>query len=231
MFMKIFPGVIAGPALIWEVSRPGLSRGRGIWAFALTSAASAALWFAVGGKGMIDSLRFHTERDLQVWSLYAGILAVIAKMPEAPFWAVYEHSSAWAKAPWSSTVAALVFPIQIVSLLVVMWRFRRSGMREPVRYAGAAVLAFMITGKVLSPQFMIWLFPFMAVLGGWTGQRARWLFLLSCLLTTALFPWAHFRLMNAEGWAIGLLNYRNVLLLGVLALLLFGPESRPGEAD
>jgi hypothetical protein len=36
--------------------------------------------------------------------------------------------------------------------------------------------------------------------------------------------------MRAEGWVIGLLNFRNVLVLGVLALLLFGPESRPGEA-
>jgi hypothetical protein len=117
------------------------------------------------------------------------------------------------------------------SLLVVMWRFRRSGMREPVRYAGAAVLAFMITGKVFSPQLMIWLFPFMAALGGRTGQLSRWLFLISCLLTTALFPWVHFELMDAELWALGLLNLRNFLLMSVLALLLFGPESRSGGVD
>jgi hypothetical protein len=230
-FMKIFPGVIAGPALIWEVSRLGVSRGRGILAFVLTSAASAALWFALGGQGMIDSLRYHTERDLQVWSLYTGILAWIAKMTGAAVWPVYEHNSACLKTPWSSKVAALAFPIQLVSLLVVMWRFRRSGMRDPMRYAAAAVLALMITGKVFSTQFMIWLFPFVAVLGGWTGQAVRWLFLLCCLLTTALFPWAHFHLMNAEGWALTLLNLRNLLLLGVLALLLFGPESRSSGAD
>jgi hypothetical protein len=200
-------------------------------AFALSSAASAMLWFALGGKGMFVSLWYQLGRGLQVWSLYTGILVSIAKMRGVAIWPAIEHGSACLKTPWSSTVAALVFPIQMVSLLVVMWRFRRLGMREPMRYAGAAVLAFMITGKVFSPQFMIWLFPFMAVAGGWTGQLVRWLFLLSCLLTTALFPWAHFQLMNAEGWAIGLLNLRNILLLGVLTLLLFGPESRSGGAD
>jgi hypothetical protein len=231
MFMKFFPGVIAGPALIWEVSWLGVSRGRGMSAFVLSSAASAMLWFALGGKGMFVSLWYHLGRGLQVWSLYTGILVSIAKTRGAAIWPTIEHGSACLKTPWSSTVAALVFPIQMVSLLGVLWRFQRSGMREPMRYAGAAVLAFMITGKVFSPQFMIWLFPFMAVVGGWTGQLVRWLFLLSCILTTVLFPWVHFQLMDAEGWAIGLLNLRNILLLGVLALLLFGPESRCGGAD
>jgi hypothetical protein len=96
-----------------------------------------------------------------------------------------------------------------------------------MRYAGAAVLAFILTGKVFTSQYMIWLFPFMAVVGGWTGRRVRWLFSLCCLLTIALFPWSLGSLMRAEIWAVGLLNLRNFLLLGLLILLLFGPESPP----
>jgi hypothetical protein len=54
MFMKLFPGVIAGPGLIWEISRPGRARGRGLGAFALSSVASAVLWYALGREGIFD---------------------------------------------------------------------------------------------------------------------------------------------------------------------------------
>ena len=63
---------------------------------------------------------------------------------------------------------------------MVMWAFRRSGMADGLRFSAAAVLAFIVFGKVLSPQYLIWLFPFMAVLDGRTGSVARKIFLL-CL--------------------------------------------------
>ncbi len=58
-----------------------------------------------------------------------------------------------------------------------------------MRESAAAILAFILFSKVLSPQFLIWLVPFVSVLEGLTGKLARWLFLLCCLLTTLIFPW------------------------------------------
>ena len=43
--------------------------------------------------------------------------------------------------------------------------FYRRGMKDGVRYSGAAILAFIITGKVFSPQYLIWLVPLVALAG------------------------------------------------------------------
>ena len=116
-------------------------------------------------------------------------------------------------------------PVQAATLLLVMARFWRSGMTEGMRFSAAAVVAFIITGKVLSPQYLIWLFPFLAVLDGPTGSLARRLFLLGCLSTAMLYPGPGFvMVLNHQAGAILLLNLRNVLLVWLLALLLFGPR-------
>ena len=120
---------------------------------------------------------------------------------------------------------ALAFPLQAAALLLVLWRFNRSGMRDPIRYCGAAVLAFIIFGKAFSSHFMIWLIPFVVLLEGSTGRRARPLFLVCCLGTTAIFPWAAARLYMFAPFAIALLNARNLLLLVLLGVLLFGSDS------
>ena len=105
-----------------------------------------------------------------------------------------------------------------------MIRFQRRGMAEGVRYAGAAILASLVTAKVLSPQYLVWMFPFIVALGGWTGSRARWLFLFVCLTTALIYPGPGFvQILDHQAIAISLLNLRNFLLLALLALLMFGP--------
>ena len=117
-----------------------------------------------------------------------------------------------------------------------MWAFRRSGMAEGVRFSAAAVLAFIVFGKVLSPQYMIWLFPFVAVLGGRTGSVARKIFLMVCVTTAMIYPGPGFSMvLHHQAGAILLLNLRNGLLLWLLAMLIYcpaeelGPERHPSD--
>ena len=129
-------------------------------------------------------------------------------------------------------LAALATPIQAVALLLVLVRFGQSPMANGVRYSGAAILASLVTSKVLSPQYLVWLFPFVTVLGGWTGNRARWLFVFACLTTSLIYPGPAFaQILDHQGMAIFLLNMRNVLLLGLLAILLFGPGADVSEGS
>jgi hypothetical protein len=222
--MKIFPGVIAGPALVWEVSRLKSSRARGLIAFSATLAAGIALWAAVGGDRWKESLRYHLVRGIEVGSVYAGLLDLQAALTGSPIKSVVEHSAYHVRSAWSNRLAASVLPIQVATLFLVLGRSWRTGMKEPIRCCASAILALVLTGKVLSPQYLIWLFPFIASLEGPVGRRARWLFLACCLTTTAIYPHFYWRLVHFNYLAIGLLNVRNLLLAGLLALLLFGPE-------
>jgi hypothetical protein len=166
-----------------------------------------------------------------VESLYAGILLLIGKARGERVPWTYDHSAIHIVPEWGDPLARLALPIQLAAFLLVMWQFHRSGMKDGVRYAGASVLAFMITGKLLSAQYVIWLIPFVTVLGGATGRRARWIYLMVCVATTIIYPLYAMKLileLNDLG-SILLLNYRNALLLGLLSLLLFGKETDAGR--
>src|SRR5262249_3310603 len=97
---------------------------------------------------------------------------------------VYDHLSFHVAPEWGARVVPWVFPVEVMAVLLVVWRFWRSGMTDGVRFAGAAVLAFIVTGKVLSAPFLIWMLPFVTAERGQLGRRARRVFLLCCIPTT-----------------------------------------------
>ncbi len=228
--LKVFPGLVAAPALVWELSRLRTSRARGSLAFLVTVAAGMAGWFLLGGPNILASFGYHAERGLGIESVYAGALLAWGNLAGIDIPWVIEHKAVHLVAEWGSRTAALASPLQAGALLVVLWQFWRRGMAEGVRYSGAAILATLVTSKVLSPQYLVWLFPFVVVLGGWTGRRARWLFLFVCLTTALIYPGPAFaQIREHQGSAIFLLNLRNLLILALLSLLLFGPPTEVSE--
>jgi hypothetical protein len=83
----------------------------------------------------------------------------------------------------------------------------------------AALLAFVALGKVLSPQYVIWLAPFAALAWVW-GQRAVALLVgAAIVLTHVEFPSRYFDLINQRHDVIWIVAARNVLLLIALVML------------
>jgi hypothetical protein len=226
--LKIFPGLVALPAVLHDVVTPGRRRWRGLGALVTTLAAGSALWWAVAGPGVLSTFRYHGERGLEVESLYAGLVFLAGSLSGRQVPWVKDHDSFHVAPEWGALAERFVLPLQVAALVLVLWRFRRTGMADGLRYAGATILAVVVTAKVLSPQFMIWLIPFMVVLRGETGDRARRIFLLACVVTTVLYP-IGFLAAVLGGYLLGilLLNYRNLSLLVLLWLLLYGRDGRP----
>jgi Glycosyltransferase family 87 len=223
---KFFPGLVAVPALVWELSCRKTTRARGLLALLGTLVVGGALWYAIGSRGMIRTFSYHAERGLEIESLYAGIVLAYGRIVGQPVPWVFDHTAFHLAPEWSRIVTPVVLPIQAAALLLVAWRYRQSGRSDGVRFAGAAILAFIITGKVLSPQFLTWLLPFAVVLEGELGRRSRWLLFLACLTTTIIYPWGALALiLNSNLGGILILNYRNGLLLWLLFLWLFGPKT------
>ena len=204
---------------------PKLTRARGTAAFLATLAVGLAIWFALGGRRVWESLGYHAGRGLEVESLYGGALFLWGTIAGTDVPWVFNYKAFHVAPEWGARLAPLAFPVQAAALLLVMARFWRSGMSEGMRYSAAAVVAFIVTGKVLSPQYFIWLFPFLAVLEGPTGRLARQIFLLGCLTTALLYPGPGFvMVLDHRAGAILLLNLRNILLVWLLAWLVFGPR-------
>jgi hypothetical protein len=223
--MKVFPALVAILAAVWEVAQLRTTRCRGSLIFFLTMGIGMIGWFLLGGANVLDSFRYHAARGLGIETLYAGVVLAWGKLAGIDVPWVLEHKAVHLVPEWGSRLAALAAPLQAAAILLVLVQFGRSGMADGVRYSGAAVLASLVTSKVLSPQYLVWLFPFIVVLDGWTGTRARWLFLFCCLITALIYPGPAFaQLLDHQGTAIFLLNLRNLLLLAILVLLLFGPR-------
>ncbi len=226
--MKIFPGVVAAPALVWETARLGTTRARGMKALLATLAAGVACWFLLGGRRVLESLGYHAGRGLEIESLFGGALFLAGTISRSKTPWVFDHNAYHLSSEWGARLAFLTFPVQATALLVVMWAYRQSGMADGLRFSAAAVLAFIVFGKVLSPQYMIWLFPFMAVLGGRTASVARQIFLMVSVTTAMIYPGPGFPMvLKHQAGAIVLLNLRNTLLLLLLAALLYDPKAGP----
>ncbi|MDB5348997.1 MAG: putative rane protein [Planctomycetota bacterium] len=221
--VKIFPALVAGPAFVR--SFPTRSAVLGALGVASTTVLGLALWASLAGRGLIDSFAYHAERGFEMGSVYSGVFGAIARLSGLELKFEYLHSSMEITTPWAAGLVRFAMPIQAAALLLVLWRARRSGPEEWPRYGAAVLLAFIVTGKVLSPQYLIWPMPFLAVMEGQIGRRARAIFLACCLTTALVFPWAQYGMTRLHPLALVLLNARNGLLV-LLLIVLLGP-ARP----
>jgi hypothetical protein len=108
-------------------------------------------------------------------------------------------------------------------MLVILWQWR--GTFDLSQTCVAILLLFIVTGKVFSPQYLIWLIPLLA----YNGFFSRvWLVLWGsvCLLTTAIYPYMYnirvgvHSFFAAPGF-ITLVALRNFLLLLITLAFFF----------
>ena len=79
--------------------------------------------------------------------------------------------------------------------------------------ATVSLLMLLVTSKVFSIQYIVWLVPLAALLGG----RRFWLAAALVALTMPIHPLLYEDLVAQEALPIVVLNVRNALLLGLLA--------------
>ena len=81
--------------------------------------------------------------------------------------------------------------------------------------------AFVALGKVLSPQFLIWLVPLVPLVRGRRGLWASVLLGIAVVLTQLWFPFRYFRLaLDFEAGLSWLLLARDLTLVALVAVLL-----------
>ncbi len=226
--VKIVPGAVAMPGILADLLGWNRSRGRGTIAFGVVLLAGTAAWFAIGGAGVLDSIRYHSGRQIEIGSVPAGLLWILGRASGAEMDVFQGHESLNLRTPGSANVAAAALGIQASVMLLVVAGFFWNRGKDPFRFAGAAVLAFAVGGKVLSPQYLIWVMPFIAAQHGRAGRLARPLFLAASLLTMVLYPWGFRALPQLEAWAFLTLNARNAALLLVLGVLTFSSGEDEG---
>ena len=99
-----------------------------------------------------------------------------------------------------------------------------------MRASAAATVAFVAFGKVLSPQFLIWLIPLVPLVRGRRGLVAGGVLTVALIATQIWFPYRYWGLvLNFDVFVSWLVLARDLLLLALLAVLLW-PSRREPEA-
>jgi hypothetical protein len=122
-----------------------------------------------------------------------------------------------------SEAASVMFVPFLVVLWALAWRRRPEIAPETVAWlALAGVSAFVVTSKVLSPQYLLWLLPLAAAATAVAGAAAlrAWtaVLLLATAATQVVFPELYSSVLTHgehTGVAVLVLGTRNVLLVGL----------------
>lgn len=228
---KIYPAVML-PLLVvrtWKREGPTAAM-RGI---ALTIGAVLVLYlpFALlAPEGVVKSVWRQVGRPLQIESLASAVLLALHHAAGMPLdWASGSGSQNLTGAV--SGVASAVTTVVGVAALGFVWvKFERGDSYEAarfVRYAAAATVAFVTFGKVLSPQFLVWLLAIVVLVPGVRGAIAIILLLVACLLTRGWFPHGYWDLVKQfDPTASWLVLARDLVLVAVFAVLVVRLRAR-----
>jgi hypothetical protein len=224
---KLYPGVLVPLAVAYAWKRRG--RREALTCLALTAGAFAVVFLpflALAPGGVWHSVSVQLGRPLQVESLGAALLLAAHHAFGLGVTGATSHGSQNLAGSAADTFA-LVSSIVQAGVLIWIWAaFARGSATSAglVRASAAAVCAFVAFGKVLSPQFLIWLIPVVPLARGRRGLWASALLLAALVLTQIWFPSRYFRLaLDFEAGLSWVLLGRDLVLVA-LALLLAWPS-------
>ncbi|MQY27154.1 glycosyltransferase 87 family protein [Nocardia aurantia] len=216
--LKLYPGIFVLPLLAYvltggeEFDGPGDGRGRrydlgsaaAVVLAAVTTVVLINLPFALAGyHGWRASITFQQMRQADITTnsiWYWGVRPMFGDLPGS------EQS-------FQEVVSAASPALILVSFVLAMWlgwrRFRTTGVFPWVGVSGAMLCGFLLFHKVHSPQYTLWLLPFMILLDvPWT---AIGLYLLADL-AIGIGVFRYFHSLGTTGEAD---VEQNVVLFGV----------------
>jgi uncharacterized membrane protein len=216
---KVYPVVLVPPALVYVWRTAG--RRTALWSLAAFSAVAAVViapFLALAPHGLGESFRAQAARALQVESLGGSLLGVADRLGWYGAHVVHRtgHAISYDLVGSLPRVLAGVSSFaQALAVLAVVWLYAR-GRDEPQRLVtafAAAVAGFLAFTRFLSPQYLLWLVPFVVLL-----EPLEWL-LTAAALVLAQVWFFHYSDVFALGGYIWLVALRDLLLVALFAVL------------
>lgn len=222
---KLWPGVLAAAFV-------GKFNARATWvrlvAFAVSLIGLALVTvFSSGMHRLISPITYQDVRGLQVESVMATPF-MAARIADPNRWTIdYAKSKSFeifgpGIAQAVQVADVLLLATVAFALCFALWRFLRGGWTHEtaVLFAMLMVCMLIVTNKVFSPQYMVWLAPLIAVASlVVTTMSSRMLFsmtLVIAVLTTLVYPVTYLQLIeDTNNLPLILLALRN---LGIVVM-------------
>jgi hypothetical protein len=233
---KLYPFVLVPLAILTR-------RGRAHWYRELAIAAGGALalvlpFAIVAPRGVAHVGSLLVRRPLHVESLGGSILLVGHQLGVYKPTAYISIGLSWDLAGPAAKAVAVVGSLVEAAALVAVWLIFARGPRGPgelLLAVAAAVVGFVAFGKVLSPQYMVWVAAAVPLALGRVRPYALTAALAAFLLTWYVYNWGYFDLLRG-GIVSWVMLARNLILVGLFCALLFelaarGRAPTPGPAE
>ena len=218
---KVYPAVVLPVALVWIVRRRGLREaGVALGVFGAVVAVVLLPFAVLSPGGLAHSVTEQLGRPLQIESFGASLLLAAHQLGAYEPTVVSTHGSQNLAGTLPDALATVQTALQALALATVWILVARTRPDRDRLLAGsaAAVAAFVALGKVLSPQFLIWLLPLVPLVAGAAGLAASGVLAAAFVTTQIWFPHRYWHVVALEpvGW---LVLVRDVFLLVVLGVL------------
>jgi hypothetical protein len=232
--IKIY-SVVTVP-LAWRRLEGPIWRGRPlragpIVAFVVAAGILFLPFFAIAPGGVGFSFKTQIERHLQIETLGSSLLLAGSKLGiHRVDWIAGKPGSidlGGAVPDVVATLSSLLAVVLVALVAVRYWRGPDTDARLVTAWA-AAVAAWTIFGKVLSPQYMTWLAALVPFAAGRRGLHAAAVFLAALMLTQVEYFGGDHGLRDQD-WVVWALLARNLLLVWCFVLLFMQLRSHPVE--
>lgn len=188
-------------------------------------------------EGLANAFLYHVERPLQIESSWASPVLLYSKLTgyQASIMNSYGSHNVYSTA--SDTLVMISGPLTAVALLAGYWIFWKRSRKDEdslpdisgntiIRFAAVAIVTFIAGGKVLSPQFLIWLIPLIPLVIGADRIVIAGIFEAILLLTQFEFPYSYWQLYTLQPYMVATVAVRNLLLVAMLVMLVAALGSR-----
>lgn len=225
---KIYPAVLAPLFFIHHLKHkePLIDA---LTVFIIVTLAVGVPFLIIGGEGFIQAFTMQGGRDLQVESTYASILLLLQTLGIGTAQVYQGRSSLDVEAPLSGPLGRYSMVITAVLLIVAYIQFWRHYNRAPgpsrpnvsalVNSSLLGILILLITSKVFSPQFIIWLLPLVALAGGRFRKAVVATFIVAAGLSYYIYPTHYGELIDMQPLAISILAVRNLMVIALAVLV------------
>jgi hypothetical protein len=229
---KVYSLALIPVAAIWLWRRGGPDRLRRATVAYVATCVVVFVPFVVRAlHGLAYSYYTQLRRGLQIESTGASLLLLAHKLGIYDYrWVVGLSTDLAGRLP--DLVGALTTVVEAAAILWAAWLYWRSTSTEPEGFTtatAATVAAFVAFGKVLSPQYVIWVVAIVPLATRVLSIRLGLLLLAVMGLTQAELVWGHWGIQNGN-WTVWLLFARNVGLLAIVFLTIRALARRPVKA-
>jgi uncharacterized membrane protein len=233
---KLYPAIIVPLFVIYQVKNKQygqLIKGGAI--FLMVLLVISIPWLVIDAPGFWHSLTYHFERGLHSESSYGTALLAGQVLGMTSVEGALTYGSWNLSSPLADSLAKMSLFVSAGVLLIVYGLFARrlwkdsegnliTKMSEPsaarfLQYTALVVIVFMVTNKVFSAQYLIWLCPLLPLIAEGRRYLVLALFVVAAALTQYVYPYNYNGFELGESLPVFILAVRNLLLVAMAILI------------